>query len=71
MLGDHLDPDRGDLQQMEPSWLRYAQLGDVAKPRPHGLVEIYDGRATSFPVMAIVTWRGSCAVLPANVALLR
>jgi hypothetical protein len=58
VLGDHLDPYRGDLQLMEPSWLRYAQLGDVAKPRPYGLVEICAKQATSdgFPVMAIVTW---------------
>jgi len=65
--GSRLD----DLQQVEPSWLRYAQLCDVAGPRPADMAEILRQARNErrFPGDGDCDLSGLLRCLPANTAL--
>ena len=60
-----------DLQRMEPSRLRYAQLCDVAGPRPNDMAEILRQARNErrFPGDGDCDLRGLLRCLPANIAL--
>ena len=59
------------LQQVEPSWLRYAQLCDVAGPRPDDMTEILRQarHERRFPGDGDCDLMGLLRCLPANVPL--
>lgn len=65
--GSRLD----ELQQVEPSWLGYAQLCDVAGPRPHDMAEILRQARNErrFPGDGDCDLPGLLRCLPANVPL--